>query len=129
MHAITSLVLIWNVKYQLYIRVIYQIVRMIQPFHSGLVANVVSVSATPFAKFQLGSFVVVSLSHSVIRVHPCVNGVLLKSEASTHIACKCQCYTVMLPSRRYLKRHGAVQVQKIVVGWTMISVNTECSGK
>ena len=104
MHAITSIVLVWNVKYQLYIRVIYQIVWMSQPFHSGSIANVVSVSATPFAKAQPGAFVVVSLSHSVIRVHPRVNGVLLRTEASTHIACKCQCSMVMLPWRRYLKR-------------------------
>ena len=104
MHAITGLVLVWNVKYQLYIKVIYQFVWMSQPFHSGSIANVVSVSATQFAKSQLGSFVVVSLSHSVIRVHPCINGVLLKYEASIHIACKRQCYMVMLPWRRYLKR-------------------------
>ena len=103
MHAITSLVLVWNVKYQLYIRVIYQIVRMIQPSHSGSVANVVSVSATPSGKPQPGSSVVISQSHTVIRGHPRRNVQWSKFEASAHIACICQCYMVMLPSRRYLK--------------------------
>ena len=104
MHAITGFVLIWNVKDKADIWVIYQIVRMIQPFHSGSVANVVSVSATPSGKSQPGSSVVIPQSHTVIRGHPCSNVQWSKSEASPHIACKCQCYMVMLPWRRYLKR-------------------------
>ena len=73
MHAITGLVLVWNVTDKADIWVIYQIVRMIQPFHSGSVANVVSVSATPSGKSQPGSSVVISQSHTVIRGHPCSN--------------------------------------------------------
>ena len=84
MHAITGLVLIWNIKYQTDIWVIYQFVRMIQPFHSGLVANVVSVSATPSGKSQLGRLL---LYLSLIRLY-----------AATHAAMYCSRILKPLPT-------------------------------
>ena len=68
MHAITLFVVVWNVIDKADIWVIYQIVRMIQPFHSGSVAIVVSVSATPSGKSQPGSSVVIiSVSYGYTR--------------------------------------------------------------